>query len=93
MMALEIKKTKINAFSFVTWYRPPKLKCFCLSLSRSNHDVIDAVRKIGIPREEPRFIKARNFRHFNESKFRSDFKVANWSSIVISLALMQLGRQ
>ena len=25
-------------------------------LSRSNYDLIDAVRKIGIPREEPRFL-------------------------------------
>ena len=41
-------------------------------LSISDHYLIYAIRKIGIPRGRPRFVEARNFKHFEESKFKSD---------------------
>ena len=50
-------------------------------LSISDHNLIYAVRKIGIPREQPRLIETRNFRHFNESKFKSDLINSTWPLI------------
>ena len=41
-------------------------------LSISDHYLIYAIRKIGIPRGRPRFVEARNFKHFDESKFKMD---------------------
>ena len=50
-------------------------------LSISDHNLIYAVRKIGIPRGQPRLIETRNFRHFNESKFKSDLINSTWPLI------------
>ena len=50
-------------------------------LSISDHSLIYAVRKIGIPRGQPRLIETRNFRHFNESKFKSDLINSTWPLI------------
>ena len=41
-------------------------------LSISDHYLIYTIRKIVIPRGRPRFVEARYFKHFDESKFRND---------------------
>ena len=50
-------------------------------LSISDHYLIYAIRKIGIPRGRPRFVEARNFKHFDESKFKMDLINAPWPCI------------
>ena len=50
-------------------------------LSISDHYLIYAIRKIGIPRGRPRFVEARNFKHFDESKFKNDLINATWPCI------------
>ena len=44
------------------------------SLSISDHNLIFAIRKIGIPRRSPRYIETRNFKKFNSNAFLSDIK-------------------
>ena len=44
------------------------------TLSISDHYLIYAVRKIGLPRGQPKFIQSRNFKHFNEENFLTDLK-------------------
>ena len=51
------------------------------SLSISDHYLIYAIRKIGIPRGRPRFVEARDFKHFEESKFKLDLINAPWPCI------------
>ena len=48
------------------------------TLSISDHYLIYAVRKIGLPRGQPKFIQSRNFKHFNEENFLPDLKSASW---------------
>ena len=48
------------------------------TLSISDHNLIYAVRKIGLPRGQPKFIQSRNFKHFNEENFLPDLKSASW---------------
>ena len=50
-------------------------------LSISDHYLIYAIRKIGIPRGRPRFVEARNFKHFDQSKFKKDLINVPWSCI------------
>ena len=50
-------------------------------LSISDHNLIYAVREIGLPREHPKFIQSRNFKHFNEENFLTDLKNASWPVI------------
>ena len=50
-------------------------------LSISDHYLIYAIRKIGIPRGRPRFVETRNFKHFDESKFKKDLIKAPWPCI------------
>ena len=47
-------------------------------LSISDHNLIYAVREIGLPREHPKFIQSRNFKHFNEENFLTDLENASW---------------
>ena len=47
----------------------------------SDHYLIYAIRKIGIPRGRPRFVEARNCKHFDESKFKNDLINAPWPCI------------
>ena len=47
----------------------------------SGHNLIYAVRKIGLPRGEPKFIQSRNFKLFNEKNFLTDLKNASWPVI------------
>ena len=51
------------------------------TLSISDHNLIYAVRKIGLPRGQPKFIQSRNFKHFNEENFLTDLKNASWPVI------------
>ena len=51
------------------------------TLSISDHNLIYAVRKIGLPRGQPKFIQLRNFKHFNENNFLTDLKNASWPVI------------
>lgn len=46
--------------------------------SFSDHNLIFAVRKIGIRRGSPRFIETRSFKNFNETKFIEDIKNTVW---------------
>ena len=45
-----------------------------LSLSISDHNLIFAIRKTGIPRRSPRYVETRNFKKFNANAFLSDMK-------------------
>ena len=47
-------------------------------LSISDHYLIYAIRKIGIPRGQPRVIQSRNFKRFDEAKFKMDLINAPW---------------
>lgn len=47
----------------------------------SDHNLIYAAIKIGIPTGQSRFIETRNFKHFDESKFKINFNNAMWLSI------------
>ena len=47
-------------------------------MSISDHNLIYAVRKISIPRGQPRFVESRNFKTFNETKFITDLENAPW---------------
>ena len=51
------------------------------TLSISDHYLIYAVRKIGLPRGQPKFIQSRNFKHFNEENFLTDLNNASWPVI------------
>ena len=51
------------------------------TLSISDHNLIYAVRKIGLPRGQPKFIQSRNFKHFNEENFLTNLKNASWPVI------------
>ena len=48
------------------------------TLSISDQNLIYAVRKIGLPRKQPKFIQSRNFKHFREKNFLRDLKNASW---------------
>jgi hypothetical protein len=43
-------------------------------LAISDHNLIFAIRKIGIPRRSPRYVETQNFKKFNASTFLSDIK-------------------
>ena len=47
-------------------------------LSISDHDLIYAIRKIGLPKGKPRYIECRNFKNFDEKQFTSSLKSAKW---------------
>lgn len=40
------------------------------SLTISDHNLIFAVRKIGVPRQSPRFVETRNFKKFDVNAFQ-----------------------
>ena len=42
---------------------------------------IYAVRKIGIPRKNPKYVETRNFKHFKENSFKIDLINAQWPVI------------
>ena len=50
-------------------------------LSMSDHSFIYAIRKIGIPRGNPRVIESRKFKSFDESAFILDLKNADWPTV------------
>ena len=51
------------------------------TLSISDHNLIYAVRKIGLPRGQPKSIQSRNFKHFREENFLTDLKNVSWPVI------------
>ncbi|CAH3157596.1 unnamed protein product, partial [Porites lobata] len=50
-------------------------------LSIRDHNLIYAVRKIGLPRGQPKFIPSRHSKLFNEENFLTDLKNASWPVI------------
>ena len=50
-------------------------------LSVSDHDLIYAIRKIGLPKGKPRYIECRNFKNFHEKQFTSSLKSTKWPLI------------
>ena len=50
-------------------------------LSISDHDLIYAIRKIGLPKGKPRYIECRNFKNFDEKQFTSSLKSTKWPLI------------
>ena len=46
-----------------------------------DHHLIYAIRKIGIPKGRPRFLQTRNFKNFDNSKFKIDLVNAPWPCI------------
>ena len=50
-------------------------------LSISDHSFIYAIRKIGIPRGNPRVIESWNFKSFDESAFILDLKNVDWPTV------------
>jgi hypothetical protein len=46
----------------------------------SDHYLIYAVRKVGIPKGSPRFIETRNFKNYTKAKFIDDIKNTIWPS-------------
>lgn len=50
-------------------------------LSISDHNLIYAVRKIGLPKGQPRYTECRNFKNFDEMNFKLNLKRVCWPSI------------
>ena len=48
------------------------------TLPISDHNLIYAVRKNGLPRGQPKFIQSRNFKHFSEENFLTDLENSSW---------------
>ena len=48
--------------------------------SISDHDLVFAVRKVGISRGNPKFIETRSFKNFEEDNFKHDLQNAEWPS-------------
>ena len=51
------------------------------TLSISDHNLVYAVRKIGIPRKNPKYVETRNFKHFKANSFKIDLINAQWPVI------------
>lgn len=47
------------------------------TLSISDHNLVYAVRKIGIPRKNPKYVETRNFKHFKANSFKIDLIMPN----------------
>ena len=79
--------TRVNAKSqtlidvFITNKEDNNSHSGVYTLSINDHNLIYAVRKIGLPRGQPKFIQSRNFKHFNEENFLTDLKNVSWPII------------
>ena len=51
------------------------------SLSISDHNLIFAIRKIGIPRRSPRYVETRNFKTFNANSYLSDINNSHFPQL------------
>ena len=51
------------------------------TLSISDHNLVYAVRKIGIARKNPKYVETRNFKHFKANSFKIDLINAQWPVI------------
>ena len=73
--------TKSLIDHFITKSRENVILSGVYPLSISDHSLIFAVRKIGTPRGNPRFIESRSFKNFDQNKFKLDLQNANWPPI------------
>jgi len=46
-----------------------------------HHNLVYAVRKIGIPRRNPKYVETGNFKHFKANFPKTDLKHARWPVI------------
>lgn len=73
--------TPISA-SLIDWFltnnRESIVHSGIYQLTVSDHYLVFAVRKIGIPNSRPRFIETRNYKHFNANSFLHDLKEIKW---------------
>lgn len=74
----ETTKTLIDLF--ITNSKENLTKWGTITTSISDHNLIYAIRKVGIRRGSPRFIETRNFKNFIEAKFMDDIKNTVWPS-------------
>ena len=80
--------TKSLIDHFITKSRENVILSGVYPLSISDHfilcqlvTIIFAVGKIGTPRGNPRFIKSRSFKNFDQNRFKLDLQNANWPPI------------
>ena len=73
--------TKSLIDHFITKSRENVILSGVYPLSISDHSLIFAVRKIGTPRGNPRFIESRSFKNFDQNRFKLDLQNANWPPI------------
>ena len=66
---------------FITNNNDRIIKSGVYPLSISDHCIIYAIRKIGIPRKQPKFITTRSFKRFVKEKFLQDLSTANWPDL------------
>ena len=66
---------------FITNNVPTIIDFGTYPVSISDHYLIYAVRKIGIPRNNPKFIVTRNLKHFDERQTKFDLQSARWPPI------------
>ena len=72
------EKNKTLIDHFITNYKEGLTHYGVITTSFSDHNLIFAIRKLGIPRGFPRYIETRSFKNFNETKFIKDIKNATW---------------
>ena len=72
----EQTKTLIN--HFITNNKEGLAHCGVITTSFSDHNLIFAVRNLGIPRGSPRYVETRSFKNFNDTKFTHDIKNTTW---------------
>lgn len=48
---------------------------------KSDHNLIFAVGRNGVPRQSPRFVETRNFKKFNVNAFLTDLRNCQWQHI------------
>ena len=80
----ERTRTTAPSKSFIDLVMTNSKECLSHSgvypLSVSVHRLMYAVRKKGVPREQPRFIESKNRKHFDDTKFKLDLESAAWPS-------------
>ena len=77
--------TYIPIYHFITNKKENVINSGVYPLSISNHSFIYAIRKIGIPRGNPRVIESRKFKSFDESAFILDLKNVDWPSVTAAV--------
>lgn len=71
--------------TIIDWFITNNSECITTfgvyPLSISDHNLIYAVRKIGLPKGRPRYIECRNFKNFDQASFLFDLKTVQWPII------------